>query len=95
MFAALRQAPFLPKYSDAVGNRTDVRLLNHKLTEMYSGDYSDLVYRDPNATYVATRAETKCDSPPPPDSKAHLPTPACSEGTFERLPRPSPLAPPA
>mmetsp|Transcript_2322 Transcript_2322/g.5831 ORF Transcript_2322/g.5831 Transcript_2322/m.5831 type:complete len:571 (+) Transcript_2322:122-1834(+) len=55
----INQAPFLPKYSDAVGNRTDVRLLNHKLTEMYSGDYSDLVYRDPNATYVATRAETK------------------------------------
>jgi len=55
----INQAPFLPKYYDAIGNRTDVRLLNHKLTEMYSGHYRDLIYRDPNATYIATRADTE------------------------------------
>lgn len=53
------QAPFLPHYYDVIGNRTDVRLLNRKLTEMYATSYQHLLDNDSNTTVIVTRAETR------------------------------------
>jgi len=55
----INQAAFLPRYHSAVGNRTDVRLLNRKLAEVYASDFVQLIGRDAGATYIATRTEPR------------------------------------
>jgi hypothetical protein len=84
----INQAPFLPHYYEAVGNRTDVRLLNRMLTEMYAGHYRDLIGRDPNATYIATRADTQYV----PFHATRLPLSSSDPSSF--LSSPSPRLPP-
>mmetsp|Transcript_38083 Transcript_38083/g.107567 ORF Transcript_38083/g.107567 Transcript_38083/m.107567 type:complete len:468 (-) Transcript_38083:414-1817(-) len=53
----INQAPWLHNYTNFIGNRTDVRVLNRKMTEMYATGYRKLIQNDANTTYVATRAD--------------------------------------